>query len=150
MRGARGIERHHDRQGGAEDGGILNSTDPRNRKPLESINRSTTPWTFQVDLRVDKGFDLFGMDAKVYTYVENLLNRQNVINVYQRTGSATDDGFLTNPDLSSEIVQASGGLSYQQLYQAINIANRQHYWFNEGGDLYDEPRQIRLGIEFGI
>lgn len=137
-------------QGGANDGGILNSVDPRNRKPLESINQSTTPWTFQVDLRVDKGFDLFGMDAKVYTYVENLLNRQNVINVYQRTGSATDDGFLTNPDLSSEIVNASGGLSYQQLYQAINIANRQHYWFNEGGDLYDEPRQIRLGIELGL
>ena len=141
-------------QGGAEDGGILNSFDPRFRKPLESINRSTTPWTFQLDIRVDKGFSLMGMDAKVYTYVENLLNRQNVLNVYDRTGNATDDGFLSNANLSSEIVSASGGLSYQQLYQAINIANRQHFWFNQAGtgmaDLYDEPRQIRLGIELGI
>jgi hypothetical protein len=137
-------------QTGPEDGGLLNSTDPRTRKPLESVNRSTTPWTFQLDLRVDKGFNLMGLEAKAYTYIENLLDRQNVLNVYQRTGSTTDDGFLTNPSLSSEIVNASGGLTYQQLYQAINIANRQHHWFNEGGDLYDEPRQIRFGIELGI
>ncbi len=137
-------------QTGAEEGGILNDFDPRNRKPLESINASTTPWTFQVDLRVDKGFELMGLEAKVYTYVENLLNRRNIINVYQRSGSATDDGFLANPNLSSEIISASGGLSYQQLYQAINITNRQHYWFNVGGDLYDEPRQIRFGIQLGL
>ena len=137
-------------QGGAEDGGILNSVDARNRKPLESINRSTTPWTFQVDLKIDKGFDLMGMDAKVYSYVENLFNRRNEANVYQRTGNSTDDGFLTNSDLSSEIISATGGLSYTRLYQAINIANRQHYWFNEGGDLLRAPRQIRFGIELGI
>jgi hypothetical protein len=137
-------------QTGPEDGGILNSTDPRNRKPLESVNRSTTPWTFQVDMRLDKGFNFMGLEAKAYTYIENLFNRQNVLNVYQRTGSTTDDGFLTNPSLSSEIVQASGGLQYQQLYQAVNIANRQSYWFNQGGDMYDEPRQIRFGIELGI
>ena len=137
-------------QGDGSDGGILNSVDPRGRKPLESVNRSTTPWTFQVDLRIDKGFDLFGMDAKAYTYVENLFNRRNAVNVYQRTGNATDDGFLTNADLSSEIISANGGLSYQQLYQKINLANRQHYQFNEGGDLLDEPRQIRFGIELGI
>ncbi|MBT7861763.1 MAG: hypothetical protein HN712_15690 [Gemmatimonadetes bacterium] len=137
-------------QTGPEDGGILNSTDPRNRKPLESVNRSTTPWTFQVDMRLDKGFNFMGLEAKAYTYIENLFNRQNVLNVYQRTGSTTDDGFLTNPSLSSEIVQASGGLQYQQLYQAVNIANRQSYWVNQGGDLYDEPRQIRFGIELGI
>ncbi|MFP6591148.1 MAG: TonB-dependent receptor, partial [Candidatus Latescibacterota bacterium] len=137
-------------QGGAEDGGILNSVDARNRKPLESINHSTTPWTFQVDLKIDKGFDLMGMDAKVYSYVENLFNRRNEANVYQRTGNSTDDGFLTNSDLSSEIISATGGLSYTRLYQAINIANRQHYWFNEGGDLLRAPRQIRFGIELGI
>ncbi|MEC8993445.1 MAG: hypothetical protein VX656_19560, partial [Candidatus Latescibacterota bacterium] len=137
-------------QTGPEDGGILNSSDPRNRKPLESVNRSTTPWTFQVDLRIDKGFNLMGLEAKAYSYIENLFNRRNVLNVYQRTGSTTDDGFLTNPSLSSEIVQASGGLTYQQLYQAINLANRQSYWTNEGGDLYDEPRQIRFGIRLGI
>ena len=134
----------------ASEGGILASDDPRSRKPVESINRSTTPWQFQVDLKIDKGFDLFGGEATAFSYIQNLFNRKNAVNVYGRTGNTEDDGFLTNPDLSSEIVSASGGLEYTRLYEAINLANRQHYWFSEGGDIYDEPRQIRIGLKLGI
>ena len=134
-------------QRGPENAGVLDSFDPRSRKPLESINRSTTPWTFETNLRIDKGFSLFGFNAKVYSYVINLFNRKNVLNVYNRTGSDKDDGFLTNPDLSQQIVEASGGPQYVQLYEAINLVNRQAYWSNEGGDIYDAPRQIRFGLQ---
>ena len=137
-------------QRGPEEGGILASDDPRSRKPAESINASSTPYTFEVDMKIDKGFGLFGADARIYLYVYNLFNRKNVINVYSRTGSAEDDGFLTNPDLSSQIVAASGGSTYQQLYEAINLANRQHYWATEGGDIFGAPRQIRFGIKLGL
>ncbi len=137
-------------QRGPEEGGILANDDPRSRKPAESINASSTPYTFEVDMRVDKGFGLFGSDAQIYLYVYNLFNRKNVLNVYSRTGNAEDDGFLTNPDLSSQIVAASGGLTYQQLYEAINLVNRQHYWFTEGGDIFSAPRQIRFGIKLGL
>ena len=137
-------------QRGPEEGGILAGDDPRSRKPAESINVSSTPWTFEVDLKVDKEVDLFGVDANLYMYVYNLFNRRNVINVYGRTGNAEDDGFLTNPDLSSQIVEASGGQTYRQLYEAINLANRQHYWATEGGDILGDPRQIRFGVELGL
>ena len=135
-------------QRGPENAGVLDNFDPRSRKPLESINSSTTPWTFQTDLRLDKGFSLFGINAKVYSYILNLFNRKNALNVYNRTGTDTDDGFLTDPALSQQIVEASGGLQYVQLYEAINLVNRQAYWDNEGGDIYDEPRQIRFGLQF--
>ncbi|MDE2742423.1 MAG: carboxypeptidase-like regulatory domain-containing protein, partial [Gemmatimonadota bacterium] len=134
-------------QRGPENAGVLDSFDPRSRKPLESINRSTTPWTFNTNLRIDKGFSLFGLNAKVYSRILNLFNRKNVLNVYNRTGSDKDDGFLTNPELSQQIVEASGGQQYVQLYEAINLANRQAYWSNEGGDIYDAPRQIRFGLQ---
>ena len=134
-------------QRGPENAGVLDSFDPRSRKPLESINRSTTPWTFETNLRIDKGFSLFGLNAKVYSRILNLFNRKNVLNVYNRTGSDKDDGFLTNPELSQQIVEASGGQQYVQLYEAINLANRQAYWSNEGGDIYDAPRQIRFGLQ---
>lgn len=137
-------------QRGPEEGGILANDDPRSRKPMEAINTSTTPWTFQTDLRVDKGFTLFGVNAQAYAYIQNLFNRQNVTNVYGRTGNAKDDGFLTSPELSQKIVEANGGLEYQQLYEAINVANRQNYWFAEGGDIYDEPRQLRFGLKFRL
>ena len=134
-------------QRGPENAGVLDSFDPRSRKPLESINRSTTPWTFNTNLRIDKGFSLFGLNAKVYSRILNLFNRKNVLNVYNRTGSDKDDGFLTNPELSQQIVEASGGQQYVQLYEAINLLNRQAYWSNEGGDIYDAPRQIRFGLQ---
>ncbi|MYC69855.1 MAG: hypothetical protein F4X17_04000 [Gemmatimonadetes bacterium] len=134
-------------QRGPENAGVLDSFDPRSRKPLESINRSTTPWTFETNLRIDKGFSLFGLNAKVYSRILNLFNRKNVLNVYNRTGSDKDDGFLTNPELSQQIVEASGGQQYVQLYEAINLVNRQAYWSNEGGDIYDAPRQIRFGLQ---
>ena len=137
-------------QRGPENAGVLDSFDPRSRKPLESINRSTTPWTFNTNLRIDKGFSLFGLNAKVYSRILNLFNRKNVLNVYNRTGSDKDDGFLTNPELSQQIVEASGGQQYVQLYEAINLANRQAYWSNEGGDIYDSPRQIRFGLQLNF
>ena len=135
-------------QRGPELGAILSSDDPRARQPLEPINRSTTPWTFTADLRVDKAFPFLGVEA--YVYVQNLFNRRNVINVYNRTGNAQDDGFLTNPELSGKIVEASGGELYRQLYEQINLVNRQHYWFTEGGDLYGEPRQLRFGLKYEL
>ena len=137
-------------QRGPELGGILACDDPRNRSPIGGINRATTPWTFEVDLRVDKGFALFGTDVRAYAYVLNLFNRRNDINVYGRTGNAGDDGFLTDPQLSGQIVEASGGDTYEELYRAINLDHRQHYWFTEGGDLYGAPRQVRFGLQFDL
>ena len=73
------------------------------------------------------------------------LNRKNVINVYRRTGTADEDGFLTNPDLSEKIVEARGE-EFVDMFEKINLQNREHYWANQGGDLYDQPRQVHLGL----
>ena len=137
-------------QRGPELGAILSSDDPRARVPVEPINSSTTPWTFATDLRVDKVLPLYGVRAWAFVYIQNLFNRRNVINVYPRTGNAQDDGFLSDPELSGKIAEASGGEQYQQLYEQINLINRQHYWFTEGGDLYGEPRQLRFGLRFEL
>jgi len=137
-------------QRGPELGAILSSDDPRAREALEAINSSTTPWTFTTDLRVDKALDVSGLRTWAFIYVQNLFNRRNVINVYNRTGSAEDDGFLSDPELSDKIAAANGGDPYRQLYQQINLINRQHYWFTEGGDLLGEPRQLRFGLKFEL
>lgn len=132
-------------QRGADEGALLTSSDPRNRVPLEPLNASTTPWYFRTDLRVEKGFTFGRATATAYMYIENLLNRQNPINVYLRTGSPYNDGFLNNPELSEEIVAAQGP-DYVHYYQQINLRNRQHYIADEGVDLFDQPRQVRIGL----
>ncbi len=126
-------------------GGILADDDPRTRKPLEPINSSTTPWNFTIDLRLDKSLRLGGFDLNVYLYAQNLLNTKNIINVYSRTGNAYDDGFLTDPILSETIIRGRSQ-QYVDLYEAINLGNRQHYELTQGGDLFGPPRQVRLGF----
>ena len=70
-----------------------------------------------------------------------------MINVYSRSGNAYDDGFLTDPALSSEIVAANGE-NYVDLYRNVNLENRQHYRFDFGQDVFSEPRVVKMGIEF--
>jgi len=132
-------------QRAAWQGAILTSLDPRNRTPLEPINASSTPWQFYSDLRVEKGFDIGPVRATGYMYVQNLFNRKNVTNVYLRTGSAENDGWLTTPALSEKIVAAQGQ-TYVDLYRAINLKNRQNYYVEEGNDMYGTPREARIGI----
>jgi outer membrane receptor protein involved in Fe transport len=138
-----------------DEAGILADDDPRTRKPDGAINSSTTPWVFQIDLRLDKTVSIAGLfDMNFYMYVANLLDTKNVFNVYSRSGNAEDDGFLSNAALSGAIV-AQQGPRYVELYNAINNGNRQHFWDNQlgdaaiafaGGDIYGPPRQIRFGV----
>jgi hypothetical protein len=106
-----------------------------------SVNGSRLPWTSTFDLRVNKYFGLGikklqSFKANVYVSVTNLLNAQNIINVYSATGSATDDGFLASP-VSESIVQGqTNALSFQQLY-ALKMANPNNFAL---------PRQIQFGI----
>jgi outer membrane receptor protein involved in Fe transport len=135
-------------QQGAENGGLIEN-DARASQPLEAVNASTTPWNFSLDLRLDKTMSLGPLDANFYVYVQNVFNTRNVINVYRRTGNAEDDGFLTNPDLSSQIV-SNLGPQYVELFKAINLENGQHYRRVTGNDLWGSPRQIRFGMKLEI
>lgn len=128
--------------------------DSRFRSPTEPLNGSLTPSTFQVDFRVDKTvnlFDLFNMN--IYLYVINLFDARNVQNVFLRTGSATDDGYLSDYNLGGQLAEKNGP-EFVALYNAINIDYFQAYQ-QAGGQsqgagssfLWGPPRQIRLGIK---
>jgi len=129
--------------------GALVESDARFSVPLEAVNASTTPWFYNFDLRVFKGFEIGGVNAEIYFYVQNLLNTKNVINVYRRTGNAFDDGFLSNPDLSANII-AGLGAGYEELYTNANLVNGRHYRNTTGNELYGTPRQIRFGMRLEL
>jgi outer membrane receptor protein involved in Fe transport len=135
-------------QNDAAQGAILPDFDARNRRPLEPIGSSTTPWNFYLDMKVDKTVTIAGLDVNFYVYVRNVFNTKNVINVYPRTGNAYSDGFLENPDLSGSVIESAGGEGYVMLYRAINLQNRQHYLWSgfRGTDLWGRPREIRFGV----
>ncbi len=121
-------------------------TDPRSRVPLEDINASLTPWNMQLNLRLDRTVDLGPLETNFYVYVQNLTNRQNVVNVYNRTGNPYNDGFLDDAALSSAIVQANGGAPYEALHRAINLnGNGTNYSRDIGTPMLGQPRTIRVG-----
>ena len=132
-------------QRAADAGAIL--ADARSREPQEPVGSSTTPWQRYTNLKVDYGLSLGGVAVNLFARVSNLFDTKNVINVYSRSGNAYDDGFLTDPALSSEIVAANGE-NYVDLYQNVNLENRQHYRFDFGQDVFSEPRVVKMGVEF--
>ena len=127
--------------------GVDYMQDPRSREALEPINSSLTPWTFNLDMRLDKSFNIIdNLLATFYIRVTNLLNNKNVINVYQNTGSAVDDGYISDPARYQSNVDAYGA-EYLDLYRAINTTNGASYLSQVGQELYNSPRQIFVGLK---
>ena len=131
------------------EGGADLEGDARDRQPLQSLNSSSTPSTFQLDLRVDKTFDFFDLlDINIYFRAINLLDSENIQNVFLRTGTHTDDGFLTNPEFSAQLIETHGEV-YKDVYSAINLNYYEQY--QQSGVyanplIFGPPKQYQLGI----
>lgn len=112
-------------------------TDTRNRTPLEPIGASTTPWFFQLDMRLDKTLSLGPLDLNLYVYVINLLGTDNVVDVYYRTGDASEDGYLLTQGGKASSEQLGPGFVslWRTLYGGLNSGN------------FGPPRQIRFGLK---
>jgi outer membrane receptor protein involved in Fe transport len=117
-------------------------------RPIEPLNASTTPWTFQIDLRLDKTIRLSDHLSSILTlYVINLLDTKNVQNVFRQTGSPDDDGYLSNPSLGGQLV-ADYGPRYAEFYRALSLSYaRPDGNFAADPYMFGPPRQIRLGIK---
>jgi hypothetical protein len=112
------------------------------------INGSSKPWNFRSNLRIDKNIPLeIGKDdgdskrranLNIYLQVLNLFNTRNIINVYNYTGSASDDGYLTSTQAAATLAQANSAVAYSDMY-GIRM--------NAPGN-FSLPRQIRIGALF--
>jgi hypothetical protein len=126
-------------------------TRTRFRQPTEPLGASTTPSTFQLDLRLDKTFNIADvLDLNVYIFVINITDARNVANVHVRSGSAEDDGFLGGP---GEVTAASLGPDFVATYNAINNLYSEEWRIGNSGAatitnpfMWGPPRQVRLGI----
>jgi hypothetical protein len=127
--------------------------DARFRRPLEPLNTSNTPSTFQVDMRFDKTFNIADLfDLNIYVFVINLFDTENIQNVFMRTGAAADDGYLGDPNLGGQQVQTFGE-DYAKVYTALYLDYHQQYYDANTAPailtqptVYGPPRQVRFGI----
>ncbi len=113
------------------------------RIPNETLNASTTPWTFQLDARIDKSFSLGPLDLNIYLWVTNVFNTQNIIGVFNTSGDAYDDGWLASDEGKAAIegYRTTYGQEAADLYKELYLASI----YSSGN--FGPPRQIRLGIK---
>ena len=121
-------------------GGLIPALDTRGRRTSGPVNQATTPWYYNLDLRVDKTVSLYNLDVNFYVYVMNVLNTKNVINVYDRTGNGYDDGFLDSTPGQAETPQ------FRDLYSNLNLGNQQAAETVMNINMFSAPRQIRAGV----
>ena len=112
-----------------------------------TLNGSRLPWSYRLDLQLDRTFNLEfgGEDGKkkatflnVYLRVTNMLNQFNVLNVYRATGNWDDDGYLAAQANQTSIQNQLDEQSFRDYY-TMKIQNP----FN-----ISSPRTIRLGVKF--
>ncbi len=113
--------------------------------PIAKPEVTTTPVYFTLDVKLSKTFHVGRMGITPYFYIQNLLNRKNVIDLYPRNGSYEYDDYK----------ELNWGYPYPQesweLYEKINLKHRQHFAQQQSGsDLFAHPREFRFGIQVNM
>lgn len=114
--------------------------------PIEgSINGARLPFNFRFDLKVTKNFDVKLTKKKknpmsVYLLVNNLLDTENILNVYGFTGNPDDDGYLSSAVGLTAAQDQINQETYELLY-GYKVDNPYNL---------SRPRTIRLGLTLGF
>jgi len=66
-------------------------------KYAEMENTERKPWNFNVDLKLSKNFNYFGLRETFYMQVYNVFDTENIYSIYQDTGKWNDDGNSSTP-----------------------------------------------------
>jgi outer membrane receptor protein involved in Fe transport len=114
---------------------------PSNVVPITFIqNSDRQPLQWNVDLKLEKYFTLFGIDYSIFLQVDNLFDRQNELYVYANSGQALYNiNEVNNPalfsDLRKRINRGDPGM--------IPMSAVDSYYANPGN--VSSPRLVRFG-----
>lgn len=105
---------------------------------LGYVNSRTGPSNFRIDMRLEKQFDLGGLTISPFLWIENLLDADNVVNVWRSTGNANTTGYLLTE--TGQAVAAQQGEAFVQDYNAWEQLPLN----------YGIPRLIRIGARLNF
>lgn len=107
--------------------------------PDGAFNSGTLPWTYQLNLKLDKRFTVGShLDFSAYIWLLNLTDTENVRTVVLASGRPDVDGWLNTPS-GEQYLSEFGGQAEGFYNSRVNSPLR-----------YEIPRQIRLGLLFNI
>ena len=100
-------------------------------RPAGPINSARQPWYFSIDMKAEKNFNLGRYQVIPYLWVKNLLDRENILSVYESSGEADIVGWIQTPE--GQVSARQNGTALYDLKQ-------------DNPTMYSNPRQILLGV----
>ena len=97
---------------------------------------SRMPWVYNLDLSISKSLMIKRLPLIVQLNALNVLNLQQIQNIYAATASATDDGYLSSPVGQQEIAREQNAQSFVEFYN-LKLNNPNHF---------GAPRMISLTL----
>lgn len=113
-------------------------------RPSGAINSRRQPWQYRVDMKANREVTIGGkVNLDLYVWVINLLDRENVSDVYESTGLADETGWLSTPDGQQFIADNA------DVHDASLLSGEEKYNVKQADPRnYDTPRQIRFGARW--
>ena len=108
---------------------------------LDTRNSETGPWTLSIDLKAEKSFNVGSFKLAPYLWIKNLLDRDNVVQVWEGSGRPNSTGWLETLEgqtfvSNTSVVDDATGLTGEEKYEIA-----QNHPLN-----YANPRQIYFGL----
>jgi len=107
--------------------------------PEGPVNSGTKPAYVNMDLRVDRGFTMGGVDANLFVAIYNAMDAEHANDVYHGTGNVAEDGWLATESGQAWIsnrLAANPDVDAESLY----------YDLLGSPGRYGAPRTIRVGL----
>jgi hypothetical protein len=102
------------------------------------VNSRNAPGTFRIDLKLEKSFEVGNLLITPYLWIQNLLDGDNITNVWRSTGDPYTTGFLNTQNGKNAAI--TNGEGYVEDYKALE---------RDPGN-FGIPRQIRLGLKMNF
>ncbi|MCI0699425.1 TonB-dependent receptor [candidate division KSB1 bacterium] len=106
--------------------------------PIGQVGSATGPWTYQLDVKLDKTIKVQNLAFTAYLWAINVTNALNATWVYPGTGEPDNDGYLDTV-VGKNFLQ-TWGPNGVELYKFL-LRNP---------NMVGPPRQLRLGLQFNI
>ncbi len=112
--------------------------------PIGTINSDNLPWQFVVDLKMERSFTIDKYKFVPYVWVKNLLDRENILNIYEGTGKANTSGYLQSAEgqlrsSSTAIDPETGETRGDEFTHRYDLAQN-------NPKNYSNPRMILFGL----
>lgn len=122
-----------------------------------SFNGARKPWTYTLDLRLDKTVVIPTANQEKPLFLNlslrvlNLLNTANPRAVYPVTGSAYDSGYLQSQDGEASLVNiGNAGQQVTEMGRDVQAYTDAYYWMAQNTNLFYGPRRIFLSCRINL